>query len=265
MRKEEAIMSDDHGSKIRCPQCATLYDANPTGCPHCGLPGGGEERRQHIEQLLDSMSQTPGGGSPIRSDPASLAFSGIRPNVPGAPPAGLQWEEPPDKPDAGAKPDAVRSGRLAAVLVGGFLLLIAIVIALAFALRAALGYRATPETLFAGLQQAMEEGDTRLYLELISPNGTNVDELLESIESANSSYFLDMRNYSLIYNDVILGESGDTALVVATLHFELSQDMDSSYGYPRDSKTVLLLCRENGRWYLDSSYSNAFGLPYISY
>ncbi len=253
MRKEEAIMSDDHGSKIRCPQCATLYDANPTGCPHCGLPGGGEERRQHIEQLLDSMSQTPGGGSPIRSDPASLAFSGIRPNVPGAPPAGLQWEEPPDKPDAGAKPDAVRSGRLAAVLVGGFLLLIAIVIALAFALRAALGYRATPETLFAGLQQAMEEGDARLYMELATPKGTDIESLIGELEESVGT---ELQRYSLRYDDVILGENGDAALVIATLQLERSEPSFSSLYYPNGSRVAFLLYREEGRWYVDPTYSS---------
>lgn len=251
-------MPDNHGTQIRCPQCATLYEANPAGCPHCGLPSSGEGRQQHIEQLLHSMAQTPDAPSPIRNDPASLAFSGHVP-VPDAPQAALQWEKAPQEPAAG-EPRPFRSRRLIAVLVGGFLLLIAIVIALAFALRAALGYRATPETLIAGLQQAMEEGDARLYMELAMPKGTDIESLSDLV---GENITTELQSYSLQYSDVILSESGNTALVIATLQTKEQEDTLSSIFYPSGTRLTLLLYREDGRWYIDANSAGILrGLQY---
>ena len=165
-----------------------------------------------------------------------------------------------DSQGAGS-PAPFRRGRLAAALAGGALLLIAIVITLAFVLWRSLGCRAAPETLFAGIQQAIDEGDARLCLELVSPKGADIDSLLADTQAAADFYGEDLpgylQNYRLTYNDAILGESGDTALVIATVYVdrteirEVSPELSSLTIIPYHARMLFMLSREKGRWYID--------------
>ena len=261
--------------EIRCPQCATLYAAQEGRCPHCGLPTDAAARQEYIEQLLQHKEE---GKPAILTDPASAAFerthgAADRPAAgtavtilppssysPGAPVHQVKWESVPlGEPTAAATPPQSPLRRFlkehkAPLLLtaGAVVLLLAVVLTLVGLYNARLGYRASPERLVAGMQRAINNQDMAAYLELIMPQGAEVEDYINN----TAVYDFALPEMRLEIVDVLSGKNGRYAIAVVEA-FELGDAEDV-----QSQQIMLSMVKQDGRWYCDTNamYSLLYGM-----
>lgn len=262
--------------EIRCPQCATLYAAQEGRCPHCGLPTDAAARQEYIEQLLQHKEE---GKPAILTDPASAAFERthgaadrpaagtavtiLPPSVSyaaQAPNHQVKWESVPlGEPAAAAtQPQSplrrfLKEHKAPLLLTAGaVVLLLAVVLTLVGLYNARLGYRASPERLVAGMQRAINNQDMAAYLELIMPQGTEVEDYIGN----TAVYDFALPEMRLEIVDVLSGKNGRYAIAVVEA-FELGDAEDV-----QSQQIMLSMVKQDGRWYCDTNamYSLLYGM-----
>ena len=222
-----------------CPVCGYTYDASLLFCGNCGASNPQAQRIRQIEQLL--------------ADGAELASP--------VPPSGT----PPVQGDAADRAPALRTGkaffrripkRLLIWLALAAVLLVALITAAGRIRRAGLGYHASPESLFTGFQKAMEDDDSDLISELFLPGQVDpydADAVLildELYMGDDQKLFLGVTEFTLL--DIVMGEKGMTAYIIADTKFYSPSSSNPSY----ETYTITLMAnKRDGKWYLNDAGS----------
>ena len=256
-------MSDVY--EYRCPQCGTNYASNAPQCPFCGVSNTPLTRQAQIEQLLHSQPghvPAPQQAVPIQPVTPAQRVQPLyaAPYPPAQPPMTDSAFPPASSPSpafaspapvvesigTGAPPVHVRvAQRLRGVkrrnwlILGVAVLFLILVLVLLISLTRGLllGYHASPERVFNGLQKAIDNQDADLYRSLfLTKDSQNAYVVVPSNLPSEETRF------ELV--DVIMGNHGKYAIAM------VKYDQDETQG----PYTISIpLVKVDGKWYVGSN------------
>lgn len=243
-------------STYRCQNCGHEFDAGLLFCGKCGAPNQTAQRIHQIEQMLQGEPAPPPGPP----KPASAVYPPVPspaeavPPPPSPPSIVLQdmaAREPGKGPAEPAKPAIKNPKRLIKWIALAVAALLMVVGVTSLVRQVLLGYHASPERLFAGFRRALEEEDGELMLDLILPE--QVEQYTFDESTVLDQIYIPDGELELL--DVMEGKRGKSAYIFVIFQEEYTPSL-SSYAAFGSYTLTLMVCKQDGKWYLN--YTTSF-------